>query len=218
MASAAVAGAAMLACPPASAAPGQHLNWGHQLRASETSCPSGDKVLNVVYKITNSVDSGTGTNDFDAVWWAVIDYVLHVQVVELDSGSFCATVKTQGSFESVGGDGPGCVNDSNCGMLEGRLEPGVVGTFQGGGTRTFTGEFSPGSMRTKGSIGTFDHDCDPEVSGGDCDGAGVSRWLDLYFTNVQDLSYEWWGWVYHAGNNGSWVNKIDGNEGNITGD
>jgi hypothetical protein len=211
---------ATLASAPASAVPGPHLNWGHQLRAGETSCPSGDKVLNLSYKITNSVDSGTGMNDSGAVWWAGIDYVLHVQVVELESDTFCATVRTQGSFESVGGDGPGCANDMSCGLLEGRLEPGVVGTFHGGYTETFTGTFSPpADMRTKGSIGTFDHDCDPSVAGGDCDGAGVARWLGLYFVDVADFDFdEWWGWIYRTGSNGTWVNQIDGNEGNITGE
>jgi hypothetical protein len=46
----------------------------------------------------------------------------------------------------------------------------------------------------------------------------VTRWRSDYFTGVSGFAFdEWWGWVYHAGNNGSWVNAIDGNEGNITG-
>jgi hypothetical protein len=215
---AALAGGA-ISTSPALAVPGPHLNWGQQLRASDTSCPSGDKILNINYKIINSVDSGTGDNDDGAPWWAVIDYVAHVQVVELGPDEFCATVRTQGSFESVGGDGPGCVNDSNCGLDEGRLEAGVIGTFQGGYTEEFTGTFAPGDLRTKGSLGTFDHDCDPAVPGGDCDGGGVTRWRDLYFTGVAGFAFdEWWGWVYRAGNNGVWVNGSDGNDGNITGD
>jgi hypothetical protein len=216
---AAVCGAIVTTSPPASAAPGPHLNLGHKLRASETSCPSGDKLLNIVYKITNSVDSGTGTNQYGTSWWATIDYVAQVQVVQLDSNQFCATVKDEGSFESVGGDGPGCANDSNCGQPEGKLEAGVIGTFHGGYTQTFTGTFSPGGNRTKGSIGTFDHACDPSVASGGCDGAGVTRWLGLYFTGVAGFNFdEWWGWVYHAGKNGTWVNAIDGDDGNITGD
>jgi hypothetical protein len=208
-AGAALVGAA-ISTAPASAAPGPHLDWGQQLSASETSCPSGGKLLNVNYKIINSVDSGFGTNDDDAPWWAVIDYVLHLQVVELDPGEFCATVKTQGSFESVAGDGPSGDDD---------LAPGVIGTFQGGYTETFTGTFDPGSSRTRGSLGTFDHDCDPAVAGGDCDGAGVTRWLGLYFTGVSGFDFdEWWGWIYRAGNNGVWVNAIDGSDGNISGD
>jgi hypothetical protein len=28
----------------------------------------------------------------------------------------------------------------------------------------------------------------------------------------------WWSWIYRAGSNSVWVNAIDGNDGNITGD
>mgnify|MGYP001609294525 CR=1 FL=1 len=169
------------------------------------------------YKIINSLDSGTGQNDSGAVWWAVIDYVLQVRVTETPAG-FCATVKTQGNFTTVAGDGPGCINDATCGQPAGRVDGGVVGTFQGGYTEEFTGTFNPGSQRTKGSLGTFDHACDPAVVSGACSGAGVTRWLGLYFSSVGGFGFdEWWGWVYHAGNNGSWVNKVDGNAGNITG-
>jgi hypothetical protein len=200
-----------------SAGPSEHLGWGQQLHAGGTACPAGDQVLNVSYKIVNSVDSGTGTNDSGAPWWAVIDYVLQVQVSQTGADTFCATAKTQGSFVSVGGDGPGCANDTSCGTSA--LGPGVVGTFQGGYTQTFTGTFAPDGQRTRGSLGTFDHGCDPEVDDPGCDGAGVTRWLGLYFTGVSGFDFdEWWGWVYHAGNNGSWVNAIDGNSGNITGE
>jgi hypothetical protein len=171
----------------------------------------------VVRKVTNSLDSGTGANDYGSVRWAYIDYVQHIQVVETDTDTFCATVKSQGSFESVGGDRPGCVNDGDCGDAAGRLEAGVVGTFQGGLTNTFTGTFSPGGMRTKGSIDALDHDCDASTAGG-CTAPGFSAWRADYFTGVAGSSLPWWGWVYHAGNNGSWVNKFDGNEGNIKGE
>ena len=94
--------------PVAFSAPNEHLDWGHQLNASETACPLGKPVLNVVRKVINSLDSGTGLNDFGFVWWAVIEYVQQVNVVQTAPNTFCATVKNQGSFESVGGDGPGC--------------------------------------------------------------------------------------------------------------
>ena len=200
------------------AGPANTLNWGHQLNATETACPTGIKVLDISYKLSNSLDSGTGTNDCGHVWWAVIDYVLQVKVVDLGDNQYCATVKNQGSFESVGGDGPGCAENSNCELPEGYLSPGVVGTFQGGYTMTFTSEnFNPDGLRTRGSIGKFDHNCDP-CTGGICDGAGSTRWRSLYFPDYSQASYDWYGWVYHAGNNGSWVNAISGNEGNITGD
>jgi hypothetical protein len=212
-----IVGALALVSLQASASPGNHLNWGYQLSASEEACPAGDQVLKVVRKVVNTVDSGTGDNDYGHRWWANSEYVQHIQVVETAPGTFCATLKSQGSFESVGGDGPGCAHNGNCGSPEGRVEPGVVGTFQGGMIQTFTGTFAPGSLRTKGSIGTLDHGCDVSTAGG-CTSPGFSRWQDEYFTSIENLSYVWWGWVYHAGNNGSWVNKTDGNEGNITGE
>jgi len=199
-------------------APSEHLNWGHQLNASETACPSGKPILNVSYRIINSLDSGTGVNDFGTNWWAVIDYVLQVQVVQTGANTFCAKVKNQGNFESVGGNGPGCAELLICGLPAGRLEAGVIGTFQGGYTENFTGVFNPAGKRTNGSVGTIDQACNPALSSGGCSGAGVTRWLSDYFTAVSGFDFEeWWGWAYHAGNNGSWVNKIDGNQGNITG-
>lgn len=197
-------------------ADGINLNWGHELTASETACPPGNLVLKVVRKVVNSLDSGTGTSDNGNVYWATLDYVQHIQVVETSPNNFCATLKTQGSFESIGGDGPGCRNEVTCGEDVGRLEAGVVGTMQGGATLTFEGTFSPGNMRTRGSIGTFDNDCYP-VNGA-CNGSGFRGWVDDYFIEVPGFTYEWWGWVYHAGNNGSWVNQANGNEGNIIGD
>ena len=219
---AALAGGAMLISSPASAEPaanpGEHLSWGHNLSAIDEGCPSGDQVLKVVRKVINSLDSGTGSNDYGHVWWADSEYVQHIQVVELEPGVFCATVKSQGSFESVGGDGPGCATDGTCGVdPDGRLEAGVVGTFQGGLTNTFTGTFSPGGERTKGSIGTFDGGCDASTAAG-CPGPVFSAWRSDYFTSVAASSFPWWGWVYHAGNNGSWVNAAPGNSGNILGE
>jgi len=199
------------------AAPAQHLDWGFQLNASDTACPPGDSVLNISYKLTNSLDSGTGTNDYGTPWWAYLDYVLQVQVFQLDDTTFCARVKNEGSWESVGGDGPGCLNDSNCGTVDGRLEAGVVGTMQGGFTMTFpSSDFNPDDLKTKGSIGRFDHDCD--AAAGTCDGAGVTRWRSLYFPDYSSSSFAWWGWVYHGGRNGSWANAANGNTGNLTGD
>ena len=73
-------------------------------------------------------------------------------------------------------------------------------------------------MRTKGNIGTLDQECDATQANGGCNGAGFTAWLNEYFTGVAGFSYDWWGWVYHAGDNGSWVNAESGNEGNIVGE
>jgi hypothetical protein len=214
---AAVVSGTMLISAFSFAAPGNHLNWGYHLNASEDACPPGVQVLNVKRKVINALDSGTGLNDDGAVWWANAGYVQQIKVVETEPGKFCARVTSQGRFESVGGDGPGCVNDSNCGIPTGRLEAGVKGTFQGGAINTFEGVFNPGNMRTKGNIGTLDGQCDASTAAG-CPASVFSAWRSDYFDSVTGLSWDWWGWVYHAGKNGSWVNGSDGNEGNITGD
>lgn len=207
----AITGGGILASAPAIAGPGNHLDWGQSLTASETACPAGDKIVSVVQKVVNALDSGTGLNTYDTKWWATIEYIQHINIVQTAPGEFCATVKSQGSFESVGGDGPGNTGD---------LAPGIVGTFQGGWTNTFTGDFNnPSGLRTKGNIGTLDPFCDPAVANGGCTGgATFSRYLSYYFSNVSNKALPWWGWVYHAGDNGSWVNAASGNEGDITGE
>ena len=171
-------------------------------------------------KIVNSLDSGTGKNQWGTVWWATNEFDQRIKVVETDDG-FCATVTYVGKFESVGGDGPGCSTDWNdtCGDQLG-LEAGVTGRFEGGYTRNLTGTFDP-QLRTKGKLGTYDTDCDPSVADGDCAFSPSRGWIDDYFDGAAwEPSYLWWGWSYKAGKNGSWVNATNppGNSGNISGD
>jgi hypothetical protein len=195
-----------------------HLNWGQYLNSGDTACPSGKPLINVTRKVINSLDSGTGLSDYDNKWWATSYYNQHIKVVETEDG-FCATVTYQGKFESVGGDGPGCALDSNCGESEGRLEAGVTGTFQGGYTADITPAdgFNPNDLPTRGNLGTVDPDCDAEA--GICDFSPSFGWIQEYFPGA-NYSLIWWGWVYHAGKNGTWVNAQDppGNQGNITGE
>lgn len=176
----------------------ERLDWGGQLHSGPSACPIGPVVVNVVQKVLNSVDSGTGG------YWAFDDYIRQIQVVQTGPSSFCATVQYQGSFTTAAGTSPGS---------SGAVGAGVVGTFQGGYVSTiFTGTLKTG-VRTKGSIGTFDYQCD--ISG-NCPGA-VS-WPTLFFNGIVGFDIGgWWGWVYHAGNNGSWVNASTGNSGDITG-
>lgn len=195
-----------------------HLNWGQYLNSGDTACPSGKLLINVTRKVINSLDSGTGLSDNGNEWWATSEFNQHIKVFETENG-FCATVTYKGKFESVGGDSPGCNLEGikNCGEDEGRLEAGVTGTFQGGYTRNLTGEFNP-TLRTRGNLGTVDPKCDAVT--GSCDFSPSRAWIDDYFDGGSWGAYLWWGWVYHAGKNGSWVNAQDppGNQGNITGD
>ena len=179
--------------------PGEHLAWGQELASGEESCPSGRAVINIVQKVVNSVDSGEGGNN-----WAFDDYIRQIEVVDIGNGEYCATARFQGSFTTAVGTSPG-----NTGIVA----AGVVGTFQGGYTAIITGDLLASPLaRTRGSIGTFDYDCDIF---GLC--PGFVSWPDLYFEAAAGFAFSWWGWVYHAGNNGSWVNSVDGNSGDITG-
>jgi len=185
---------------PTAAGPSEHLNWGSQLSSGPDSCPSGKLVINVKQRVLNDVDSGVGGN-----FWAFDDFVRGIQVVEIGASTYCATVRYQGQFTTIAGTAPGGT---------GTVDSGVVGSFEGGYVSTvFTATLlSSPNQRTRGNIGTFDYSCDPA---GNC--PGYVDWTTLYFAAVSGFDLGWWGWVYHAGNNGSWVNSVDGNSGNITG-
>ncbi len=184
-------------------APSEHLNWGAQLHSGSASCPNGAPIINVVQKVVNDIDSGTCGN-----YWAYDDVVRQIKVVQTGPGVFCATVSYQGKFTTVAGPSPGAAP-----ACTSTIADGVGGTFQGGYVATFAGALlsSPGA-RTKGNIGTFDYGCN--ASTGDC--PGYVGWVSLYFL-YSSFDQPWWGWVYHAGNNGSWVNAASGNSGDITG-
>jgi hypothetical protein len=190
----------ILVSPFAFATPSEHLNWGAQLNSGSQSCPSGTLVINVVQKVVNDADSGVGGNA-----WAFDDYVRQIQVVQTSSGTFCATVSYQGNFTTNAGPSP----DNT-----GTVGADVVGTFQGGYvSTTFSATLTTSpTYRKKGSIGEFDYGCDTSFN---C--PGYVDWTSFYFTGISGFDLAWWGWVYHAGNNGSWINAITGNSGDITG-
>ena len=61
------------------------------------------------------------------------------------------------------------------------------------------------AYKTHGHIGTFEGPI------------GLYDWRGFYFTNLIDSdTLQWWGWIYHGGNNGAWANSISGNQGDIT--
>lgn len=182
-------------------APNEHLDWGAQLHAGSSSCPQGTLIINVVQKIISDDDSGIAGNA-----WASDDIVRQIQVIQTGPSTFCATVSYQGNFTTYAGPGPGNT---------GNVDQGVVGTFEGGYTSAFTAALTANlTTRTRGSIGTVDYQCD-----GSFDCPGYVDWTTLYFNNGAGVSLplSWWGWVYHAGNNGSWTNAFTGNSGDITG-
>lgn len=175
------------------------LNWGSELNPGQ--CPDGQLVINVTHKVTNDLDSGVAGN-----WWAYDNYNKHIQVWEVDTDIFCAVVHYQGSFTTVAGRSPNDTDD---------IAEGIKGAFQGGYRATITGTLDP-QYQTKGNIGKFDYGCDADEDPGDrstC--CGLFNWVDAYFSDWT-FSYDWWGWIYHGGKNGTWVNSSDGNQGDIT--
>ena len=181
------------------AAPSEHLNFGQQINAAQ--CNAGGKmVINVAQHITNDADSGIGGNA-----WAFDDFNRTIQVWQTGPNTFCAVVRYHGSFTTLAGVSPGAT---------GTVAAGVGGTFEGGYQSTvFTGTLkaSP-SLSTRGNIGNFDYMCDTSFN---CPGA--IDFLSVYFDSTSGFDLAWWGWIYHAGNNGTWVNAITGNSGDITG-
>lgn len=166
------------------------LNWGSQLNNGE--CPAGKMVLNVTHAVTNDLDSGVNGN-----WWATDNYNKHIQVWETGTNTFCAVVRYMGDFNTYGGDSP------NGGST---IDAGIKGTYEGGYRATITGSLnlSP-SYKTKGNIGSFNYDFRNSIF----------SYLDAYFNAGWDFKYEFWGWIYHGGDNGIWVNADTGNEGDI---
>jgi hypothetical protein len=187
----------------AAAKPSEHLIYGPQLNAAECNTAGSKLAINVIQKIIGDVDSGEAGND-----WAVDEYQRQIHVWQLTSNTFCAVVKYMGSFVTVMGPSPGALDpDTND-----TVAPGITGTFEGGYRSTvFIGTLKdPPDYRTRGNIGTFNYGCVPNVA---C--TNRTDWRDFYFSSHSGFALEWWGWVYHAGDNGSWVNSIDGNSGDI---
>jgi hypothetical protein len=95
---------------------------------------------------------------------------------------------------------------------------GVDGSFEGGYLLVFTAdELASPLFKTQGHIGSDFHG--PR---------SLYDWIPYYFEHYDvDVTTAlpapaWWGWIYHGGNNGAWVNAIPptgnqtGNQGDIT--
>jgi len=178
-----------------------HLDWGSQVSAAQCNMGGAKLVINVVQQVTNDADSGVAGNV-----WAFDSFNRQIQVWQLTDGTFCANLKYQGSFVTNAGTSPGGT---------GTVGAGVMGTFEGGYTTgVFSATLTPGNNRTKGSIGTADYGCDVNYN---C--PGYVNWTTRYFNSGAGVSLPttWWGWTYHAGDNGAWVNASSGNSGDITG-
>lgn len=183
----------------AGAAPAS-LNWGAEVNAGRCET-TGSPVVNVNYKVVDSVDSGL------AGYWASEDYNKQVQLWDQGGGVYCAVVSYLGHFTGIAGQqSPG-----NTETLDGNER----GAFQGGYDMTITGELlAEPTWPTRGQIGAIDYECTTPV-GFIVSCPGSVNWIDQYFEPGYGTAYEWWGWVYHGGRYGTWVNSSDGNAGEI---
>jgi hypothetical protein len=194
------------------------LNWGSEVNPSRCPTDQGYRYLeiNVTRKVELDVAPGAGNFDADQLTpvppdgWAHREFNQHIQVWkigvtgggEVGAERFCALVRYQGSFLTTGTSDPGG---------GATLAAGVDGTFEGGYRLVFNADENFTSP-TRGHVETV------------AASAGATDWLQLYFVNIGagDVpgipAPEWWGWVYHGGHNGTWVNAVGGNvQGTITG-
>lgn len=181
------------------------LNWGKHVNASKCKA-RGAPVINIKRNVENSIDSGFGAG----TWWAQVDYKQHVQVWETGRDTYCVISRFQMQFDAFAGQGsPGKQQDKR---EDGILEGDESGTSQGGYHAEITGQLKDNpNWSTRGFVGTQDYNCDQSGTAS-CDGH-----VDLfgqYFDNYS-LSYEWWGWIYHGGKYGTWVNSMNKNGGDI---
>jgi hypothetical protein len=112
-----------------------------------------------------------------------------MQVWQTAPSTFCAVVHYLGDFVTMGGPSPsGSITN---------LSSGITGTFEGGYRGVITGTLkTQPDYKTKGNIGTFDYNLEVPV---------VSI-LAAYFEPGYTFEYAFWGWIYNAGDNGTWVN------------
>lgn len=189
--------ALLLVTGTALAAPGRIGSGELNRKACDTV---GKVVIDVNEKVLNDADSGTAGNA-----WAFDNYSRHIQVWPTGSDTWCAVVTwSGGTFAAIAGvRSPG---DTAA------IGANVKGQFSGGYRAIIAGTLLATPLwRTRGSVGTFDYACDTSFN---C--PGYVDWVGQYFPAASTFDYAWWGWSYKAsGHHGTWVNKIDGNSGDI---
>jgi hypothetical protein len=196
----ALTAALLLLAATALAAPAG-LNWGTQVNAGQCAT-HGSPVVDVNYKVVAAVDSGFGG------YWASEDYNKRAQVWDEGKGVYCAVVSYHGQFTGVAGQ----QSPDNTEALSGNER----GTFQGGYRAEITGELlTKPTWPTHGQVGTIDYECTTPV-GFKVSCPGSVDWISQYFDSSYGFEYDWWGWIYHGGRYGTWVNSSDGNAGNIS--
>lgn len=160
------------------------------LSAQQCRSDGSAKVVDVVYALVNDYDSGFAGNA-----WANDSVLRHLEIWRGGDGAYCARASDVGAFTTFAGPSPSGASTVAAGV-RGILNGGYVTTF-------FTGAFAP-SYATHGYLGTFDLQC---TSVSACPGAHPS-YLS-YFSSTAGDSLAQWGWIYHAGRHGTWLNQDD---------
>jgi hypothetical protein len=165
------------------------------------------QIVNVHFKLINDYDSGFNNG---ANAWANDTMNRELSVFKLSDGSYCAQVKDNGKFVTFAGQSPGATNTPISAGIKGDIDGGYVTTF-------FAGVFDP-QLPTKGDLGTYDLECTDAYT---CPGAPdrPSVFNTSYFSSTSGADLAQWGWVYHAGKHGTWLNQDDvtaQNSGDIT--
>jgi hypothetical protein len=184
----------------------EHLNWGSHITPARCT-DDGYRYLeiNVTHKVVNDGDSGFTR------YWAALDYNRHIQLWEVgvvvppgDDERFCALVRYQGAWVSTAGPSPMGTDLDELGL-------GVDGTFEGGYRAVVTGRLKANPpLRTRGNLGTFNYGWTGTPGSG---AATPFDWIKTYFEGDPAVQLEWWGWIYHGGPNGTWVNSCPESDG-----
>jgi len=162
----------------------------HHSTTPQACAGDGATILaNITEDVLNVIDSGFGGN-----WWAHDDLNRHFQIWQVAENDYCVAVGDTGMSTTYAGTSPSGYST---------VSEGVTGSIVGGYVVSVHGTFNAGNLPTDGYLGTFDRECDPDTSS--CPGF-YQTWTN-YFETGFTWDYVDWGWVYKAGNNGTWLNQ-----------
>jgi len=174
------------------------LDWPKE--TNRAACDGvGSPIVTVTQRVTGDMDSGFNGG------WAIDTYTRRIQVWQTTTDGYCAVVSYAGTFAALAGmSSPGSASQ---GVLDGDED----GSMQGGYRATITGTLlTEATWTTHGTVGRFDYGC---TAPGVCPGA--VDWVDQYFEPGYGFSFDFWGWIYRAGRDGTWVNASTGSSGDI---
>jgi len=146
-------------------------------------------ILSISWTIKNDEDSGISG------YWALDHFTTTLKVWDIGGGNYYALKTYTGVFSTP----QGAISPGSAAAAE---NESAFGTIQGGYVATFTGQFTPGSQPTTGSIGTKDYGGTLSdvllgyYGNGQVGDTHPYDWTTAYFTNVQSFSENHWGWAY----------------------